>query len=94
MLLLTKLAALAVIIWFYMTAEKNGQPTVKWALIGLVGYIITWFLVDFILDSAFSSASPKKAGGMFMLGQIPAIAGLAAAYLIRKKLLGDINKPS
>jgi hypothetical protein len=47
MLLLAKLAALGVIIWFYMTADKNGEPAVKWAVIGLVGYIITWFLVDF-----------------------------------------------
>ena len=63
MLLLTKLVALAIVIWFYMTAEKNGQPAVKWAVIGLVGYVITWFLVDFVLDSAFSSASPKRRAG-------------------------------
>jgi hypothetical protein len=92
MLLLAKLAALGVIIWFYMTADKNGEPAVKWAVIGLVGYIITWFLVDFAIDNAFAAVIAKKGGGVFILGQIPAIGGLLAAYFIRKKLLGNIGK--
>jgi len=94
MLLLAKLAALGVIIWFYMTAEKNGQPPVKWAVIGLVGYMIAWFLVDFVIDSAFAAVLAKKGGGVFVLGQIPALGGLLAAHLIRKKLLGDAGKAS
>jgi hypothetical protein len=94
MLLLAKLAALGVIIWFYMTADKNGQPPVKWAVIGLLGYIIAWFLVDFAIDRAFAAVLAKKGGGVFILGQIPALGGLLAAYLIRKKLLGDTDKAS
>jgi len=94
MLLLAKLAALGVIIWFYMTAEKNGQPPVKWAVIGLVGYMIAWFLVDFVIDSAFAAVLAKKGSGVFVLGQIPALGGLLAAHLIRKKLLGDAGKAS
>jgi hypothetical protein len=92
MLLLAKLAALGVIIWFYMTADKNGQPPVKWAVIGLVGYIIAWFLVDFVIDNALSAVLAKKGGGVFILGQIPALGGLLAAHFIRKKLLGDLGK--
>lgn len=92
MLLLAKLAALGVIIWFYMAADKNGQPPVKWAVIGLVGYIIAWFLVDFVIDNAFSAVFAKKGGGVFILGQIPALGGLLAAHFIRKKLLGDLGK--
>lgn len=92
MLLLAKLGALAVVIWFYTTADKNGEPPVKWAVIGLVGYIITWFLTDFIFDSAFAEVTAKKGGGVFIVGQLPALAGLLTAYLIRKKLLSNINK--
>jgi hypothetical protein len=91
MLLLTKLAALGVVIWFYMSAEKNGQPAVKWAVIGLVGYILTWFLVDFALDNALSAVTSKSKGGYFLIGQFPAVAGLIAAFFIRKKLLSDAN---
>ena len=91
MLLLTKLAALGVVIWFYMSAEKSGQPAVKWAVIGLVGYVITWFLVDFALDNALSAITAKSKGGYFLVGQLPAFAGLIAAFFIRKKLLSDAN---
>jgi hypothetical protein len=89
MLLLTKLAALGIVIWFYMTAEKNGEPPIKWAIIGLVGYILTWFLVDFFLDSTLSAVTSKTKGGYFLIGQFPAVAGLIAAFFIRKKLLND-----
>jgi uncharacterized membrane protein YjfL (UPF0719 family) len=92
MLLLTKLAALGVVIWFYMSAEKNGQPAVKWAVIGLVGYIITWFLVDFSLDTALSAITAKNRGAAFIIGQVPAFVGLLAAHFIRKKLVSNIGK--
>jgi hypothetical protein len=92
MLVLAKLAALGVVVWFYMTADKNGEPPVKWAVIGLVGYIITWFLVDFVLDNAFASVIAKKGGGGIIIGQIPALGGLLASLFIRKKLLGNIGK--
>ena len=94
MMLLAKLAALGLIIWFYMTADKNGEPPIKWAFIGLVGYIITWFLVDFALDTAFAAVIAKKGGGVFILGQFPALGGLLAAHFIRKKMLGNIGKAS
>ncbi len=50
MLLLSKIAALGIVIWFYMTAEKNGQPAIKWAIIGLIGFLLGWFVLDFIID--------------------------------------------
>ena len=89
MLLLTKLAALGVIIWFYLTADKHGEPPVKWAVIGLIGYVITWFLVDFVLDSTLSALMAKSKGGSFIIGQFPVLGGLIAAYFIRRKLLAD-----
>jgi hypothetical protein len=89
MLLLTKLAALGVIIWFYLSADKNGEPPVKWAVIGLIGYVLAWFLVDLILDNALSAATAKSKGGSFIIGQFPVLGGLIAAYFIRKKLVDD-----
>jgi hypothetical protein len=44
------------------------------------------------IDNAFAAVIAKKGGGVFILGQIPAIGGLLAAYFIRKKLLGNIGK--
>lgn len=91
MLLLSKLAALGVIIWFYTTADKNGAPHVKWAVIGLVGYVISWYLVDAILDNALSVVIAKRGTGAFIIGQLPTLGGVVAAYFIRKKLLSDLR---
>jgi hypothetical protein len=91
MLLLAKLAALGVIIWFYTTANKVGEPSVKWAIIGLIGYLISWFLVDLTLDNALSAVIAKRGAGAFVIGQIPTLGGLAAAYLIRKKMLNNVD---
>ncbi len=91
MLLLAKLAALGVIIWFYTTADKHGEPPVKWAVIGLIGYLISWFLVDYIADTAFSAVIAKRGGATFIIGQIPTLGGVIAAYFIRKKLLNDVK---
>ena len=91
MLLLAKLAALGVITWFYMTADKVGEPPVKWAVIGLIGYLIAWFLVDAILDNALSAIIAKRGAATIIIGQIPALGGVVAAYFIRKKLVSNAN---
>ena len=91
MLFLAKLGALVVVIWFYMTADKNGAPPVKWAVIGLIGYLISWFLVDSVIDNALAVIIAKRGTGAIVLGQIPALGGLLAAYFIRKKLVSDAN---
>jgi uncharacterized membrane protein YjfL (UPF0719 family) len=94
MLLLTKLVALGIVIWFYMAAEKNGQPPIKWAVIGLIGYVISWFIVDFFIDNAFSAVTAKSKGGAFFVGQIPVLGGLLAAYFIKNKLVHDAKSAS
>jgi hypothetical protein len=94
MLLLSKLAALGIIIWFYMTAEKNGQPTTKWVAIGLIGYLLGWFILDLIIDKTFAAALTRRSGGAFVLGQIPTLSGLLMAFFVRKKLLNNIKTGS
>lgn len=94
MLLLAKLGALCIVIWFYMTADKAGEPPVKWVVIGLIGYLITWFLVDLTVVKALTAMVAKKSTAVIVITQIPALCGLAAAYFIRKKLLGNLNTNS
>ena len=94
MLLLAKLAALGVIIWFYTTADKNAQPPVKWAIIGLIGYLISWFMADLIIDKVFASAMNARSAGTFVLGQLPTVVGLIGAHLVRKKLLSNMTASS
>lgn len=91
MLLLAKLAALCIAVWFYMTADKVGEPPVKWVIIGLIGYLITWFLVDLTLVKMLTAAVAKKSTAIIVFTQIPAVCGLVAAYFIRKKLLSNHN---
>lgn len=93
MLLISKLIALGVVIWFYVSAEKVNQPAVKWAVIGLIGYVIVWFLFDKVIADPLSAKVVKKGIGMFIIYQIPPLGGLAAAYLIRKKLLSEAGAP-
>lgn len=92
MLLIAKIIALAVVIWFYTSADKLGEPPVKWAVIGLIGYVITWLLVDKTIAASLSAALAKKGSADFFVDQIPALTGLAAAHFIRKKLVSDANK--
>lgn len=92
MLLLAKLAALGIIIWFYMTANKVGEPPIKWAIIGLVGYLITWLLLDKTVASPLSAMVAQKGLADFLIDQIiPTLGGLAAAHFIRKKLLSNVS---
>lgn len=93
MLLITKLIALGVVIWFYLSAEKVSQNPIKWAVIGLVGYVIAWFLFDKIIADPLSAKVVKKGIGVYIIYQIPPLGGLAAAYLIRKKLISDAGAP-
>jgi xanthosine utilization system XapX-like protein len=91
MLLLAKLAALTIGIWFYMTADKVGEPPAKWVIIGLIGYLITWFIVDLTLVKALTAAVAKKSTAVIVITQIPAVCGLIAAYFIRNKLLSNLK---
>lgn len=91
MLLLAKLAALGIAIWFYMTADEHNEPPFKWVVTGLIGYVIAWFLTDAIVDSMMSAKIARSGALAFVLGQIPAFAGLAAAYFIRKKMLSNLT---
>jgi hypothetical protein len=89
MLFLAKFAGVAVLVWFYLTAKDKGEPPIKWAIIGLIGYWIAWWAVKLTVVTALSGLVAKSATMTFIVIQIPALCAIAAAVFIRKKLLAD-----
>ena len=89
MLFLAKFAGIVVLVWFYLTAKEKGEQPIKWAIIGLIGYWIAWWVVKLTVVAALSGLVAKSAMMTFIVIQIPALCAIAAAFLIRKKLLAD-----
>ncbi|NOT10882.1 MAG: hypothetical protein HOP23_03450 [Methylococcaceae bacterium] len=89
MLYLAKFAGIAVLVWFYLTAKDKGESGVQWAIIGLIGYWVTWWLVKLTVLSALVGMVSKTVTMVFLVTQIPAFCAIAAAVVIRKKLLTD-----
>ena len=89
MLFLAKFAGIAVLVWFYLTAKDKGEPPFKWAIIGLIGYWIAWWVIRLTVVTALSGIVAKSAMMTFIVIQIPALCAIAAAVFIRKKLLAD-----
>ncbi len=92
MLHLARFAAIAVLVWFYLSATEKGESPMNWAIIGLIGYWLTWWLVKLTVVSALSAMVAKNPTGTFLLVQIPALCAIAAAFVIRKKLLKDADQ--
>lgn len=86
---LAKFAGIVVLVWFYLTAKEKGEQPIKWAIIGLIGYWIAWWVVKLTVVAALSGLVAKSAMMTFIVIQIPALCAIAAAFLIRKKLLAD-----
>jgi len=89
MLHLARFAAIAVLVWFYMTAKEKGEPPINWAITGLIGYWITWWAVKLTVVSALLGVVAKNPTGTFLLLQVPALCAIGASFLIRKKLLAN-----
>ncbi|MFZ2726959.1 MAG: hypothetical protein WAX77_11955 [Methylococcaceae bacterium] len=91
MLFFAKVAGIAVLVWFYLTAKNNNQSAIQWAIIGVIGYWITWWLVKLTVVAVLTPLVAKSFAGTVAVVQIPALVALAAAFFIRKKLLSDIT---
>ena len=89
MSLLTIFVGIAVLVWFYLTAKDKGEQPFKWAIIGLIGYWIAWWAVRLTVVAALSGLVAKSPMMAFIVFQIPALCAIAAAFLIRKKLIAD-----
>lgn len=95
MLLLTKLGAIAVMVWFYLTAKEKSQNTTNWAIIGLVGYCLVagigYLALYKPLSAMFiSRGMTTNAAMVFIVAQLPGLIALASSVLIRKKLISSI----
>jgi len=91
MLLLAKLAGILVLVWFYITGKKLGEPPLKWAVIGLVGYWLAWWLGNKIILSSLVGMFSKSSVLVFLVTQIPVACGLVVAFFVRKKMMKDSN---
>lgn len=89
MLLLSRLAGVAVLVWFYLSAKKIGEPPIKWAIIGFIGYWLTWFLVNLTVVKSMAAIIKGSMAMAFVVNLAPAVAGLVACYFIKKKLNAD-----
>lgn len=76
MFILAKLVGIGVLVWFAMTAKDQGEYWLRWALVGLLGYWLTWFLIYATVSIPFLDTA----------------AAFAASYFIRQKLLYDAKK--
>jgi hypothetical protein len=92
MLYLAKFAAVAIMVWFYLTAKEKGQPPIQWTIIGLIGFWLTWWLVKLTVLHPIGDMLAKNATTLFLVTQIPALAAIAASFLIRKKLIANAEK--
>lgn len=92
MLLLAKAAGILVLVWFYLTGKKMGEPPIKWAIIGLVGYWISWWLANKLILSSMTGMFAKSSVTVFLVTQIPVIVALIAVLFIRKKLISDVDE--
>ena len=92
MLFLAKLAGVAILVWFFLTAKSQGEQPYKWAIIGLIGYWTTWWAIKLTVVTALVGLVAKSATMTFLLVQIPALCAIAVAFFIRKKLLADISE--
>lgn len=94
-MMLAKIAAILMIIWFFQTAKEHQQNPYKWVVIGLIGYWLVWWIVT--LGIANPMLNNTKSTSVLLLGlirHIPAAAAILTALLVRKKLLADLQKMS
>ncbi len=89
MLLLAKILAVVVLVWFFVTAQDHKQPAIQWAVIGLIGYITAWGLGYAFVHLMLPAAITRTMTMGFLVMQIPAIFGGFAAYVIRGKLIAN-----
>ncbi len=92
MLLLAKFAGILVLVWFYLTAKKAQAPAINWAIIGLIGYWLTWWLANKLLVASLAGMFSKNPTMIFLVTQIPVFIAVAVVFFVRKKLLASLEK--
>lgn len=83
-MLLAKIIAVAMLVWFFLSAKEHQQPPFKWAIIGLIGYAITWEAAHLLTDSLSENR--------LVAATVPAIIAMISAFFIRAKLIADTKR--
>ncbi len=83
-MLLAKIAAVAILVWFFYSAKENGQEPFKWAIIGLIGFGITWEIAHLITD--------KITENRMIASTLPALVATVGAAFVRQKLVSDAKR--
>ncbi|MEQ1635693.1 MAG: hypothetical protein ABL903_03305 [Methylococcales bacterium] len=92
-MMLAKIAAIIVLVWFFQTATAQKENPVKWILIGLIGYWLIWWIVTLAVANPLLNSLPNRSWMLLsVIRHLPAIAAVLAAVLVRKKLLADVQK--
>ncbi len=55
MLILIKLAAIVTAIVFYQTGKKNGENGIRWAVVGVIGYILGFAIAMLLIGETLIS---------------------------------------
>ncbi len=53
MLILIKLTVITVMVIFFQTGKNNGENGFKWAIIGLIGYVLGFALAMTVIGETF-----------------------------------------
>lgn len=92
-MMLAKIAAILMIVWFFQTAKKEGGKPFEWVIIGLIGYWTVWWIITLTIANPLLNSMPKGSVMVLLLiRHIPAFAAIAAAVLVRQKLLSNLQK--
>ncbi|MCX7089466.1 MAG: hypothetical protein NTV00_15620 [Methylococcales bacterium] len=92
-MMLAKIAAILMLVWFFQTAKEQEENPFKWMIIGLVGYWLVWWIVTLAVANPLLNSMPNGSWKVLsVIRHLPAIAAILAAVLVRKKLLADVKK--
>ncbi len=87
-MLLAKLAGFFFLWWFYSTAKKQGVPAFQWAIIGLIGYWLAWWISTLaVANPLLDMFAHSSVGVLLAIRQIPAILAILITIFIRQRFL-------
>ena len=92
MLILAKLAGILMMVWFYFGGKAQGENAVKWAILGLIGYWLTWWISNKLIIATLVGFFAKSKSMIFLITQLPIVCAVFVAFFIRKKLINDAKK--
>jgi hypothetical protein len=92
-MLLAKIIAILILIWFYQGATEQQQNPFKWIIVGLIGYWLTYWIVDLgVTDPLVKSMTNGPRLLIGVLRHVPEFAGVVVAFFVRKKLVSDAQR--